>query len=217
MALLRGIGGIDLYQRHPGPLGFAKPYPLADTRQLLDGDSAPGAFSLGHDALTDLVVHISGEPRLLSAAFLQQPPCGGGLLGLQPFPQTLLPFAVTVQPRTRHPYTIGRSRDIDDATVDPEKPVYWFLLRCFGRVNAGVQDPDSVLTEQIRFTDCRLGTQLGEMPWISHHSHITQPPGCGPDRHHAHAACSTQLPGQATGVKRLARLRTEHHRGCLDL
>ena len=71
-ARLRRVGGVDLDERHSGlfrlvgeepaelgerpgvqrgPLGLAKPYPLTDPRQLFDGDTAPGALSLGHDAL----------------------------------------------------------------------------------------------------------------------------------------------------------------------
>jgi hypothetical protein len=57
-----------------GPLGLAKPYPLTDPRQFFDGDTVPGAFSLGHDAFGDLVVDVGGEAGLLAAPFLQQPP-----------------------------------------------------------------------------------------------------------------------------------------------
>ena len=37
-----------------GPLGLAKPYPLADARQVFQGDPATGAFSLGHDVFAIL-------------------------------------------------------------------------------------------------------------------------------------------------------------------
>ena len=50
-----------------GPLGLAKPYPVANPRQFLAGDAASGAFSLGHDAFGDLVIDIGGEARFLSA------------------------------------------------------------------------------------------------------------------------------------------------------
>jgi hypothetical protein len=64
-------------------LGLSKPYPLADTAQLLDGYAAPGAFSLGHDALTDVVIDIGGEPMLFAASLLKQPAGRTRLLGLQ--------------------------------------------------------------------------------------------------------------------------------------
>jgi hypothetical protein len=51
-------------------LGLAKPCPVTNPAQLLDGDAAPGAFSLGHDAPADLVIDISGKPPLLTSALL---------------------------------------------------------------------------------------------------------------------------------------------------
>jgi hypothetical protein len=68
-AHLRGVGRIDLDERHSGlvglvgqkrpelgerprmqrgPLGLAKPYPPTDSRQLFDGDTASGALRLVH-------------------------------------------------------------------------------------------------------------------------------------------------------------------------
>ena len=90
MASLRGVGGVDLNERHSGsfgligekcaklgerpgmqrgPLGLAKPYPVTDSRQLLDSDAAPGAFSLGHDAFTDLVVNVGAKRASLRRRF----------------------------------------------------------------------------------------------------------------------------------------------------
>ena len=92
VACLRRVGRVDLDECYPGglgfvaeeraelgerprmhrgPLGLTKPYPRPDPRQLFDGDTAPGALSLSHDAFTDLVVDVGGEPRLLAAPFLQ--------------------------------------------------------------------------------------------------------------------------------------------------
>ncbi len=75
-ALGAGTGGvrrIDVHHRHPGlvglvrdelpqlcegpagvggPLGLAKPYPFADARQVLQGDTASGAFRLGRCTCT---------------------------------------------------------------------------------------------------------------------------------------------------------------------
>ena len=66
-ARLRRVGGVDFDERHPGPLGLAKPCPLTDPRQFFDGDTTSGASSLGHDAFRDLVIDVGGEPRLLAA------------------------------------------------------------------------------------------------------------------------------------------------------
>src|SRR3981081_372178 len=56
----------------------------------LGGDPAPGAFSLGHVVLADLMAALGVEPGLLPAAFLRQPACGGRPLGLQSCPDALL-------------------------------------------------------------------------------------------------------------------------------
>ena len=54
--------------QHPrvrrGPLKLAKPYPCADSRQFLNGDTTPGALRLDHDASADPLVHLGPEPRL---------------------------------------------------------------------------------------------------------------------------------------------------------
>ena len=106
-ARLRRVGGVDFDECHPGllglvgderaelgerprmhrgPLGLTKPYSRPDPVQLLDGDTAPGALRLGHDAFGNLVVDIGGEAGLLAASLLEQAACGAGFLGLQPCP-----------------------------------------------------------------------------------------------------------------------------------
>ena len=89
-AALAGVGRIHLDHRHTragcfvgeelpqlgespagvgGALGLAD---LTDAGQLFDRDPASGAFSLGHDPLRNLVVHIRGEAGLLARALAQQ-------------------------------------------------------------------------------------------------------------------------------------------------
>jgi hypothetical protein len=120
-ARLRRICGIDFYERHPGsfglvgqkraelgerpgvqggPLGLAKPYPLTDSRQFFDGNTAFGAFSLGHDAFRNLVIDIGGEAGFSSSPLFEQPPGRVSFLGLQPFPQFELALPVAVEPGT---------------------------------------------------------------------------------------------------------------------
>jgi hypothetical protein len=120
-AHLRCIGRVDFDERNPsasglirqerpelserprvhrGPLALAKPYPFADSRQFFDGDTAFGAFSLCHDALGDLVINVGGETGFFPTSFLEQSPRRPRLLGLQPFPQTRLSFAVGIQAGT---------------------------------------------------------------------------------------------------------------------
>lgn len=56
-------------------LGLANRYPRADARQVFEGDPAFGVFSFRNQLLRDDVVHISGEAKLFSGTFLQQPFC----------------------------------------------------------------------------------------------------------------------------------------------
>jgi hypothetical protein len=87
IAGLAAVGRVDLDERHPaglsliaqeraelserprmqrGPLGLAKPYPRTDPRQLFDGDTAPGALRLGHDAFGDLMIDVGREAGLFT-------------------------------------------------------------------------------------------------------------------------------------------------------
>jgi hypothetical protein len=121
-----------------GPLGLAKPYPVTDPRQFFDGDTVPGAFSLGHDAFGDLVIDVGGEPGLLATALLQEPPRRAGFLGLQPFPQPHLPFPVAVESGTGRLLTGAGGGDVDDAHVNTEKAVSGLGQRGFGCFDGGV-------------------------------------------------------------------------------
>jgi hypothetical protein len=97
-----------------GPLGPAKPYPFADSTQLLDGNPAPGAFGLGHDALADLMIDVGRESPLLATALAQQSSRRSGVLGLQSLPQPSLSSAVAVKSCRRCSITIAGGRDIDN-------------------------------------------------------------------------------------------------------
>ncbi|RAS71004.1 hypothetical protein C8D87_1011305 [Lentzea atacamensis] len=178
---------------------------------------ASGAFSLGHDVLADPVVHVGREPCLLAAALLEQPSRGGCLLDLQPFPDSVLAFAVAVQARPAEPVTVRGGRDVDDAQVDSEEPVRRFGLGGLGTVDDRVQQPHPVLVQQIGYPDRRSGAQQGEMPGVSDDPHGAESTSDRPDRHCPVAARVTELPGQTASVERLRRLRAEPDRGVLDL
>jgi hypothetical protein len=120
---------------HRGPLGLAKPYPIADTAQLLDGNAAPGAFSLGHDTFADIVVDICCEALLFATTFLQAPPRRCSSFGLQPLAQMLLPLAVAIQPRTGGLVSVTGRSDVDDSQIDSDEPV---LGTCSGASGASM-------------------------------------------------------------------------------
>lgn len=57
--------------------------PLANVRQVLDGNRKSGAFGARNDLLGDAVVDVLAEASLLSAEFLQSPFGGLGASALQ--------------------------------------------------------------------------------------------------------------------------------------
>jgi len=65
------------------PLLPCSPYPVADSRQFLNGNPAPGAFCGGNDLLRNNVVDVFGKAALFAGKFLQPPLGRAGLLGLQ--------------------------------------------------------------------------------------------------------------------------------------
>ena len=81
----------------------------------------PVRFSLGHDALGDLVVEIGAKRDSLRRRFFKQPPRRASFLGLQPFPYRA-GVSGTIQFRPSRRY--HRScRDVDDPHVDANKSV----------------------------------------------------------------------------------------------
>ena len=61
-----------------GPLGLPKPYPFADAPEVFQGNAAPGALSLSHDALADAVVDVACKAMFLTrdsfVCYLISPP-----------------------------------------------------------------------------------------------------------------------------------------------
>src|SRR5438874_4149754 len=98
-----------------GPLGLAKPYPFADSTQLLDGNTASGAFGLGHDALADLMIDVGSEPLLLATTLAHQSSRRSGVLGLQSLAQPRLSLAVVMRSCGCKSITIAGGRNINDS------------------------------------------------------------------------------------------------------
>ena len=103
------------------PLGLAEPYPCADAPQVLQGDPASGAFSLGHDALSNDMVGAGGEPGFLPCPFLQQPLSGSGAFRLEPGAQVPGPVPLPVQVLPRMPRPVAGGGDVRDPQVNAEE------------------------------------------------------------------------------------------------
>src|SRR5258706_15970482 len=138
-AALRGVGRVDVYDRHPGPcrlvgdvlaelverprvqrdpLGPSEPYPVADAAQVFQGDPAAGAFGLGHDALSDAVVGVGGEPGFLAPALLQQPLGGFGADGLEFGTEPLVAVPDPVHGLAAVAYAAGVGGEVGGTEVD---------------------------------------------------------------------------------------------------
>ncbi|MEV6841783.1 hypothetical protein AB0N17_46720, partial [Streptomyces sp. NPDC051133] len=85
-------------------MGLAKPYPLPDSRDIFQGESGRGSFSLGHDRLGDGMAGVPDVPGVAAGALLQPAFRGLGVLLLELGPQGKLTLAVAVAGR-------GRQRD----------------------------------------------------------------------------------------------------------
>ncbi len=77
-AFVRGLVAQEGSQLPEGPtakgaaLRLSNRCPVADARQVLDGDSTSGVFSLPHDLLADAMVEVGGKPPLLAPPLAQQ-------------------------------------------------------------------------------------------------------------------------------------------------
>ncbi len=234
---LRRVGAIDFNERHTypssliakkgaelgerprvqrGPLGPTKPYPLADAAQLLNGDAAPGAFSLGHDAFRDPVINVGRKPGLNATSLFQKPSCGTGLLRLQPFSQSHLPLTVTVKASTSGASPVTGSGKVDYPHVHANESICRCAQRDLRHVDRRVQIPITVSTDQIRLPD-RAGREFHQVPPRCKHSNATQPAPHRPDRYGGMPGTNRiwYLPRQAPRVKRLRRVVTEANRFCL--
>ncbi len=144
-AALAGVGRIDSDDRHTcagcfvgeelpelgegpagvcGALGLAEPYPFTDAGRLFDGDPASGAFSLGHDPLGNLVVHIRGEPSLTPDALAQQTFRRLGVLGLQFLAQFAVAGAAIFH-MTAARGTVGGPSTVGAHQLRPPTPGRW--------------------------------------------------------------------------------------------
>ncbi len=229
---LRRVGRVDLNECHSGslslvgqktaelgkrprmqggPLGLAKPYPVPDAAQLLDSDSASGAFSLGHDALADAMVDVRRKSSFFATALTQQPTRRTGFLGLQPFTKPCLSLAVSVKPCASGAIAVAGGCDVDDPQIDANKSIGGFGHRRFGRIYGGVEKPLAIPLEQVALADL-AGPQKCEVPRGGEDPDLAQPSMHGPNRNRCFTVAEhiRHLLGQTARVERLRRIIAEH-------
>jgi hypothetical protein len=98
-------------------------YPLSNTTEVLNGNTAPGAFSVGNDLLRYYVVHVAGETLFLARQFPQSAVCRCRMLLLELRPQSALPVAHALYVAAAVPLAIRVGGDVADSQVNAEEAI----------------------------------------------------------------------------------------------
>jgi hypothetical protein len=102
--------------------------PRADVQQILDCDSAPGAFGLPNDSLADPVVQVGGEPRFLPAPCGKQPLGGLGSFALEVAAKAGMALAQAGVERAAERLAVAVGRDVAAPKIN---------AKIFGRITLG--------------------------------------------------------------------------------
>ncbi len=103
------------------PLGLPEPYPFANPLEVFQGNTAPGALSLGYDAFADTVVEVVGEAPLFARKLFQTTLGRLGALLLQLLPESPVAVSDRVQVLARVGLAVRVGGDVDDTQVDPQE------------------------------------------------------------------------------------------------
>lgn len=163
----------------PVALALPGPNPLADVRQILDGNRKAVAFSLRNNLLADAVVRVPAKPALLAGQFLEAPLGGLGTKALQPSPAfgEPRPDALDLGAGVRVPLAV--ERQVDDSEVNAQHALDINLGRVRHVADAG-EIPFAAHEHQIDFAlaesqQCPLAVAADERDYL--------PPVKRPDAH----------------------------------
>jgi hypothetical protein len=148
----RGIARVNQFDQHPRQFGFvfdkgaqlkecprgmlpplATPnrYPVPDTAQILERDTATGVFSLCDNPLRDAVIFVRGEALFLLGALSEKTLARLRSLGLKFSTEFGMAFPEPVYSSPGIGLTLGVSGDVDDAEVNAQELAnvsrWWFL------------------------------------------------------------------------------------------
>ncbi len=184
---------------HCGPLGLAKPYPLADAGESLDGNTATGALSLGHNAFRYDMICIGRKKGFFAALAFQQTPGGRRAFLLQAPAKAHLTSTVGEESAAAFPDAVAGRGDVDDPQVYAKK----FARRRGQRIlpfHAGEQEPLVVSKYQIGLADLVRSYQH-EVITIAENAKPLHSTAGRPDRDRCSIFTGRQLPGQAPDIE----------------
>ncbi|HMN10687.1 MAG TPA: hypothetical protein PKD55_00005 [Bellilinea sp.] len=111
------------------PVRLTSRYPVADARQVLDGDPASGVFGALYKLLADAVVHVSGKAVFFAAALLEQAFSRLRALLLELRPQAGVAVTQAVQVGAAVVVAVAVSGDVRHTGIDAEIPANILRLR----------------------------------------------------------------------------------------
>jgi len=91
------------------PLAFPNRCPLADARQVFEGDPTPGAFCLLNNPLGDHVINVFRKAGLFAAALLEQAAGRPRALLLEPLAYLAMALPQTVEVSAREGLALRRA------------------------------------------------------------------------------------------------------------
>jgi hypothetical protein len=169
-AFQTGVTGIDLNQSYaredgfvfekltqlrecPGvqnrSLRFPSPYPLADARQLLDGNPASGAFGFLNNLFRNRMVDVLGKAKLFAGMVFQVSFGRLALYRLEVLSQLAMPVANVVHHRTAKFLAIGIRSDLNHSQIDSQKIIDRRRWRIVDVAGCG-QEPLAAMPDQVR-------------------------------------------------------------------
>ena len=172
----------------------SSPDPFADTFEVFNGDTAPGASGGFNDFLRNAVIRVSGETGLPARQLFQFSLCAASLLLLQFGAQASMPVPHALDGRATVGFAVAGRCDFRDAEVHTEKVID---IGGFGIVDvAGRGEIEyAALENQVRFP--LSGLQQVELSRTSLKRNPDSPVN-GPDGH----GLRLQVPGQNAVVIR---------------
>lgn len=122
------------YVTVPRPLSLGNRCPITDTAEVFDSDTAPGAFGLLDEVLTDAVVYIALETLLPARKLLEPTLSAASANRLQDSATLFVPLSFGVDVRPAMLFAVRVRSNVFDAEIHPERFVHVFgrKISCVG-------------------------------------------------------------------------------------